>query len=180
VWRNTPGARAFAAMWGERMSNNSLHEQGIDDQISFNQLMASELREGGGLRPKAFPLRQVDGNDRVMYAAPGDAVRLMVLPTVAFAGAAAPQLPMLCQGPLTPVGPATLRCQQPPSPSPNGLPHSVHLTGLIATDPRTCCPGLPTHRRCQGHHSPNAAVAKRHFTLRRRSHGVPPPCVCML
>ena len=83
IWRNRPGTRAFAADWNRYMEHNELHEQGVDDQLSFNTLMNSrDLNR----RTKSYPLRRVVNDSRVFYAAPNDAVKLMVLPSAVFAG----------------------------------------------------------------------------------------------
>jgi len=83
VWRNRARTRAFARAWSAQMDQNELHAKGVDDQWSFNVLMTSEAEH----RPKRFPLRRSELDPRVLYTAPGDAVRLMVLPSAVFAGA---------------------------------------------------------------------------------------------
>lgn len=83
IWRDREGTRQFAREWNEFMSRNELHVQGVDDQWSFNVLMTVRDEEH---RPKKYPLSRVPSDPRVFYAAPGDAVKLMVLPSALFAG----------------------------------------------------------------------------------------------
>ena len=87
IWRNTPGARSFAADWQRYMSNNELHQSGLDDQFSFNQLAVADLAEDGTIVRKFKPMLRSDTDPRVLLAGPNDATRLMVLPSAIFAGA---------------------------------------------------------------------------------------------
>jgi hypothetical protein len=95
--------------WADLMHHNDLHERGVDDQFSFNMLMTSEVRDGAAQSPpapgvatgalqgasssalqlsgKQYPLRRDLSDKRVFLAAPGDSVKLMVLPSALFAGA---------------------------------------------------------------------------------------------
>lgn len=69
------------------MAADEQENQQRDDQMTFNTLMMSEQDpSAGALRKKHFPLARVEGDDRVFFAAPGDAVRLMVVPSPLFAG----------------------------------------------------------------------------------------------
>jgi hypothetical protein len=77
------------------MDNNELHERGVDDQFSFNVLMTSDFAPDAGkalqngtekLIPTRHPLRRVEGDPKVFYAAPGSQLKLMVLPSALFAG----------------------------------------------------------------------------------------------
>ena len=96
VWRNNNETRQFAKQWGEFMDNNELHERGIDDQASFNELMVSDFAPGvsdaatypgKSLARLSFPLRRVEDDPKVFYVAPGARLKLMVLPSALFAGA---------------------------------------------------------------------------------------------
>eukprot|EP00892_Ulva_mutabilis_P008482 jgi/Ulvmu1/6005/UM026_0131.1 len=87
VWRNTGGARLFAQDWHDLMATESQRGSNKDDQMLFNALMMSERDPGtGALTPKQFPLKRVEADTRVFCAAPGDSVRLMVVPSALFAG----------------------------------------------------------------------------------------------
>lgn len=96
VWRNSNATRRFAAQWSEYMDNNELHQQGVDDQFSFNALMTSDFAPGSlhtahdpisQLVRSRFPMNRVEWDPKVFYAAPGGSLKLLVLPSALFAGA---------------------------------------------------------------------------------------------
>lgn len=77
------------------MDNNELHQRGVDDQFSFNQLVTSDFdprspkttdQTSNQLVTLSTPLKRVDGDPKVFYAAPGQSLKLMVLPSALFAG----------------------------------------------------------------------------------------------
>lgn len=100
VWRNNNETRQFAKQWAAFMNNNELHERGIDDQASFNELMTSDFGAGDSeiatddqsqsLVRSSFPLRRVEEDPKVFYVAPGNKLKLMVLPSALFAGMTPP------------------------------------------------------------------------------------------
>jgi hypothetical protein len=70
-------------------SQSTIESTHSDDQQTFNQLVTAEWVDTAEIefKAKSFPLRRVEGDSRVMHAAPEDYLRLMVLPSALFAGA---------------------------------------------------------------------------------------------